>query len=244
VSAEPSPLVLLHDDGALVAVDKPAGEPVVAARGEPPDACLQKRLERQIGRRVWVVHRIDRDASGVVLFALDADAHRAASVAFERRRVRKVYRAVVAGALQPPAATLDLPLHAARKGKTRPALPGEAGAQNAVTGYETLRSWRLGSASVSLVEALPLTGRHHQVRVHLRAASAPILFDPLYARGLTPAELADAPCARLALHALRLELQAGEASPSTLAIEAPLASDIAALCEWLDARAASGSGVR
>jgi hypothetical protein len=151
------PLVLLHDDGALVAVDKPAGEPVVAARGEPASACLQKRLERQIERRVWVVHRIDRDASGVVLFALDADAHRAASMAFERRRVRKVYRAVVAGALQPPSATLDLPLHAARKGKTRPALPGEAGAQNAVTDYETLRSWRLGPANVSLVEARPLT---------------------------------------------------------------------------------------
>jgi RluA family pseudouridine synthase len=240
---ERPPLVLLHDDGALVAVDKPAGEPVVAARGEPASACLQKRLERQIERRVWVVHRIDRDASGVVLFALDADAHRAASMAFERRRVRKVYRAVVAGALQPPSATLDLPLHAARKGKTRPALPGEAGAQNAVTDYETLRSWRLGPANVSLVEARPLTGRHHQIRVHLRAAAAPILFDPLYARGLTPAALADAPCARLALHALRLELPAGD-PPRTLAVEAPLASDIAALCEWLDARTASGSGVR
>ena len=78
--------MVLHDDGALVAVDKPAGEPVIAARGGPPEACLQKRLERQLGRRIYVVHRIDRDASGVVLFAQDAASHRAASLAFEHRR--------------------------------------------------------------------------------------------------------------------------------------------------------------
>jgi RluA family pseudouridine synthase len=242
VPEDRAPLIRLHDDGGLVAVDKPAGEPVVAARGEPPEACVQKRLERQLGRRVWVVHRIDRDASGVVLFALDADAHRAASLAFERRRVRKLYRAFVAGALQPPAARLDLPLHAARKGKTRPALPGEAGAQNAVTDYETLRQWLLEGAGVTLVEARPETGRHHQIRVHLRSAGAPILFDPLYARGHTPKELADAPCSRLALHALRLELPSADGS-RTLAIEAPLAPDLAALCDWLDAHAATEAHV-
>ena len=92
-------IAILHDDGALVAVAKPPGEPVIAARGEPPDACLQKRLERQLGRRVYVVHRIDKDASGAVLFALDAEAHRAASLAFEHRRVKKRYLAFTAGEL-------------------------------------------------------------------------------------------------------------------------------------------------
>ena len=99
---------------------KPPGEPVIAARGEPASDCLQKRLERQLGRRIYVVHRIDKDASGVVLFALDATAHRAASLAFEHRGVEKEYLAFVAGALTPGDGRLDVPLHSARRGKTRP----------------------------------------------------------------------------------------------------------------------------
>lgn len=234
------PLLLLHDDGRLVAVDKPSGEPVIAARGEPPEACVQKRLERQLGRRVYVVHRIDRDASGVVLFALDAAAHREASLAFEHREVDKLYLALVAGALAPPDGRLELPLHAARKGKTRPARPGEPGAQSALTDYATRARWTLGGETVSLVEARPRTGRHHQIRVHLRAAGAPILFDPLYARGRMPAALAEAPCARLALHALRIELPSTE--PGTrVAVEASLAPDLAALQAFLADAAAPRS---
>jgi len=234
-----SPLVLLHDDGALVAVAKPPGEPVIAARGEPPEACVQKRLERQLGRRVYVVHRIDRDASGVVLFALDAEAHRAASLAFEHRRVRKLYLAWVAGGLAPASGRFEMPLHVARKGKTRPALPGEPGSQAAATDYATSRRFEFeGGGCVSLVEARPHTGRHHQIRVHLRAAGAPILFDPLYGRGLMPAGLALAPCSRLALHALRLELPA-EDGDGAVSIEAPLAPDLEALQAWLEPRAAA-----
>jgi RluA family pseudouridine synthase len=239
VSASPAALTLLHHDGALVAVDKPAGEPVIAARGEPPEACVQNRLERQLGRRVYVVHRIDKDASGVVLFALDAAAHRAVSLAFEHRKVEKAYLAFVAGTLTPEAGRLDVPLHAARRGKTRPAVPGEAGAQAAVTDYATRRSWRLGDSRASLVEARPHTGRHHQLRVHLRSAGAPILFDPLYGRGRMPDALAGAPCARLALHAERLELQTEHAG--RIAVTAPLAPDLEALSAWLDARAEGDS---
>jgi len=235
-----SAIVILHDDGALVAVAKPSGEPVIAARGEPPEACLQKRLERQLGRRVYVVHRIDKDASGVVVFALDADAHRAASLAFEHRDVRKHYLAYAAGELSPAAGRLDVPLHAARKGKTRPARPGEPGAQAAVTDYATSRRFRLSDeALVSLVEVRPQQGRHHQIRVHLRAAGTPILFDPLYGRGLMPSALAGAPCSRLALHALRLELPSTDGS-RTLTIEAPLEPDLDALAGWLDTHAHAG----
>lgn len=234
-----SPLVLLHDDGALVAVAKPPGEPVIAARGEPPEACVQKRLERQIGRRVYVVHRIDKDASGVILFALDAEAHRAASLDFEHRRVVKHYLAFVAGEVSPASGRLDTPLHAARKGKTRPARPGEPGARAAVTDYATTRRFALrGGGSVSLLEARPHTGRRHQIRVHLRAAGAPILFDPLYGRGLMPEALASAPCSRLALHALRLELPARDGA-AAVAIEAPLAPDLEELQAWLEELAAA-----
>jgi 23S rRNA-/tRNA-specific pseudouridylate synthase len=242
----PAPLVLRHEDDDIVAVEKPSGEPVIPTRdGSAPD-CVQRRLERQLGRRLWVVHRIDKDASGVVIFALHAEAHRALSLAFEHRLVSKAYTAFVAGAIEPPRGRLDAPLHSARKGKTRPARPGEPGAQAATTEYATVRRWTLASSSrgapvasgaagvVSLLEAHPHTGRHHQLRVHFRAAGAPILFDPLYGRGLMPGALAGAPCARLALHALRIDLPAlrGE---GRVVIEAPLAPDLRALAEWLDA---------
>ncbi len=225
-------VVLLHQDEDVVAADKPSGEPMIAARGEPKEACLQKRLERQLAERLYVVHRIDRDASGVVLFARNAQAHRSLSLSFEHRQVRKVYWAFVSGVLSPRHGCLDLPLHAARKGKTRPARPGERGQQAAATDYETRHVWRLGGETVSLVEACPQSGRHHQIRVHLRSAEAPILFDPLYGRGHTPDALAAAPCARLALHARSIEVPAPQGG--RLVVESPLAADLAALRAWLD----------
>lgn len=227
---------LLHQDEDVVAVDKPAGEPVIAARGQPPEACLQKRLERQLGQRLFVVHRIDRDASGVVLFARHARAHRTLNLAFEQRQVQKLYWAFVSGSLAPACGKLDVPLHAARKGKTRPARPGERGQQAALTEYSTLQTWRLGGETVSLVEARPLTGRHHQIRVHLRSAGAAIVCDPLYGKGLTPAALASAPCARLALHARRLELPQPRGG-GRLIVESALAPELEALRLWLEAHA-------
>jgi RluA family pseudouridine synthase len=228
------PLALLHEDHDLVAVAKPAGEPVIAARGEPRSLCLQKRLESRLHRRLWVLHRIDRDASGVVLFALNADAHRALSLAFEHRQVVKSYFAFVAGSVEPPRGRIEVPLHPARKGKTRPARPGEPGAQAAVTEYATRKRWSLGEGWVALLEVRPVTGRHHQIRVHLRAAGVPILFDPLYGRGLLPEALAAAPCTRLALHARRIDVP-GPRGGGRVVVEAPLAPDLAALSRWLDA---------
>ena len=239
------PLALLHEDHDLVAVAKPAGEPVIAARGEPRSLCLQKRLESRLRRRLWVVHRIDRDASGVVLFALNADAHRALSLAFEHREVAKTYTAFVAGSVEPPRGRIEVPLHDARKGKTRPARPGEPGAQPSTTEYATRKRWPViprdsrppgpeGSAEVvSLLDVHPLTGRHHQVRVHLRSAGTPILFDPLYGRGLMPEVLTGAPCARLALHARKIDVPAPRGG-GRVVVEAPFPADLAALVEWLD----------
>jgi RluA family pseudouridine synthase len=234
--SELPPLVPLYEEEGLLAIAKPPGEPVIPARDGSARDCVQRRLERQLGRRLWVVHRIDRDASGVVVFAKDAATHRRLSQAFEKRQVAKTYDAVVAGALAPPEGRLDVPLHAARKGKTRPARPGEPGAQAALTEYETLRRWQLDGHDLAHVEARPSTGRHHQIRVHLRFAGAPILFDPLYARGLLPAALAGAPCRRLALHARQLDLPA-TAGDGRLVVDCPLAPDLQALLAWLDATA-------
>jgi RluA family pseudouridine synthase len=233
--SEGAGLVVLHEDRDVVAVDKPAGLPVIPARSEDAAACLQHRLERQIGRRLWVVHRIDRDASGVVLFARNAEAHRALSLAFENRLMHKSYVAIVAGRLSPLAGRIEAALHAARKGKTRPAQPGEPGAQAAATDYATDRTWTIAGEDVTRVTARPLTGRHHQIRVHLRFAGAPILFDPLYGRGFGPKDLASSPASRLALHAARVDAPA-PSSDGRLVVECPLPPDLAALVEWLDAR--------
>jgi tRNA pseudouridine32 synthase/23S rRNA pseudouridine746 synthase len=229
----PPPLPLVHDDDDLVAVCKPSGEPVIAERGGGPEACLRGRLESQLGRRLWVVHRIDRDASGLVVFARHADAHRALSLAFENREVEKTYVALTGGEIAKEHGTIDVPLHSARKGKSRPARPGEPGRREATTDYAVERSWRREGAVVSLLVVRPRTGRHHQIRVHLRSIGAPLLFDPLYGRGLLPPGLDGAPCDRLALHAHRLELPE-PGSGRRLALEAPLTKDLQQLQTWLE----------
>jgi tRNA pseudouridine32 synthase/23S rRNA pseudouridine746 synthase len=232
--AEPDPIPVLYEDDAVLAVAKASGEPVVPARGEAPDACLHRRLEALRGERLWVVHRIDRDASGVVVFARNAAAHRALSLAFERREAEKLYQAFTAGAPAAPRGRSAVALHAARRGKARPASPDEPGARAATTDYAVRRRWMRDAATVAALELRPLTGRHHQIRVHLRAAGTPILFDALYGRGTGSGPLEGAPCRRLALHAQRLALPAPDGR-GRLVVEAAPAPDLVALEAWLDA---------
>ena len=218
---------VLHEDAELVAVAKPAGVAVIPARGEPPEACLQHVVAAARGERLWVVHRIDKDTSGVVVFARTAAAHRMLNIAFEERQVTKGYVAFAAGALE-GVARIDVPLHEARKGKSRPAEPDEPGAKHAVTELAIERRWTRDGAVVSKVRCRPITGRHHQLRVHLRWAGAPILHDPLYGKDTLRGPLAAAPCPRLALHAAELTVPGGRT------FLAPLPDDLVALERWLE----------
>ncbi len=231
---------VLYEDRDVLAVAKPAGVVVIPARHEEASLSLRKRLEEARGEALWVVHRIDRDTSGVVLFARNAAAHRALSLAFEGRRVAKTYLALTRGALTPPEGTLDVALHPARKGKMRPALAGEPGALEAVTDYLLRESWRTAVGDVSLVELRPRTGRQHQLRVHLRAVGAPLLVDPLYGRAqrVTARELGldvDVAVERLTLHALAIEAPRPDGG-GVLRLEAPLEADLAALVAALRAK--------
>ena len=131
---EPRPVILHHGDDH-VDVSKPAGLAVIPERGGTPEASLRRRLEGQLDRRLWVVHRIARDASGLVVFAGNAESHRVLSLAFERRQVDKMYVAFAAGELAPDRGRIDVALHAARKGKARPARPDEPGRREAATEY-------------------------------------------------------------------------------------------------------------
>ncbi|HVK76507.1 MAG TPA: RluA family pseudouridine synthase [Kofleriaceae bacterium] len=230
-SAPPIATVLFEDD-ELVAVAKPAGVTVIPGRDEPPEASLRHRLEAARGEPLWVAHRIDKETSGLVVLARTAAAHRWLNDRFAARQVRKRYLAFAAGDL-PGERTVDLALVEARRGKARPAGPGEAG-KPAVTHLRALQRWRRGDLAVTLCEARPVTGRHHQIRVHLRSLEAPIVFDPQYGKRTLRGDFDGAPCGRLALHAEALELTRPDGQP--LALTAPWPDDLLALRAWLDAQ--------
>lgn len=225
---------IIHVDDEVVVVDKPPGLPVVPASGAAPGACVRKRLEASLGSRLWVVHRLDRDTSGVLVLARTADAHRRLCAAFERRLVRKTYLAFTHGWPSPRDGRIDTPLHLARRGKVRPARPGEPGALESVTRYVVRKRWAKDGEGIAMIEARPETGRHHQIRAHLRSIGTPILFDPVYGRRAADARVQDAPARRLALHASRLFLPKGVASDSARTYDAPLEADLVALLHRLD----------
>ena len=233
---EALPIETLFEDAALIAVQKPAGVTVIPARNEPPETCLAKQLEASRRERLWVVHRIDRDTSGVVLFARTAEAHRKLSMAFEGRDVQKRYVAFTRGVPTPHEGSIDLPLHTARKGRMRPALPGESEALPSLSDYRVLIHRESAIGPVALVEVRPKTGRQHQIRVHLRAKEAPLLVDPLYgkceqiaAEGLGTGSPA---MSRLTLHARGITFR-HPTDGHDVTIDAPLPSDLAALETWL-----------
>jgi tRNA pseudouridine32 synthase / 23S rRNA pseudouridine746 synthase len=218
-------LPLLWRGAGLLAVDKAPGALVVPGRRKEGAPSLRKQLEESLGQPVWVVHRLDRETSGVLLFALDAASHRAASLAFERGLVRKTYLALVAPPLEKPL-LVEAALAPARRNRMRLARDGEAG-KAARTRLTPLESY----AQAGLVEAEPLTGRTHQIRLHLQVAGSPLLVDSQYGRpgavtkvflgGTGPGVV----LSRTPLHAARLVFEGGDGLPA-LDIKAPLPADM------------------
>lgn len=228
-------LTLLTPVGAkgLVAVDKPAGMLVIPGRAgeETEGVCVRDALTKQLGRPVMVVHRIDRDTSGVLVLALDPDSHRQASMAFEHGEVKKRYLALVQGVVRGPL-DIDLPLMEARKRKMKVALEGMPGKESRtlVRPVETF-------AKATLVECEPLTGRQHQIRVHLMAKGHPLLVDHQYGRRepLLEKDLGGQGdvivLGRTPLHASTVEL-----ASLGFRAEAPLPADMLAAIDWLRRR--------
>jgi len=224
VTAAPPPV--LHQDAALLVIDKPPGRLVIPGR-DGAEPSLRAELEARHGP-LWVVHRLDRGTSGVLVFARTAAAHRALNLQFERGEPRKTYLALVVG-LPPAELRVAAPIAAARKGRMKTVAPGDPRGKPAVTAFRLVEGFPAGPTrgAFALVEALPETGRTHQIRVHLRAAGHPLAFDPDYGEAEPLKDAAGAVVlARTPLHAARLELVHPDGGPLSLA--APLPADLAA----------------
>lgn len=173
-----APLRVIHADHAILVIDKPAGLLTVPGRGEDLADCLIARVQR-VHPEALLVHRLDRDTSGVILFALTRHAQRVLSAQFEARKTRKAYRARLWGHLEPKEGRVDLPLVVDWPNRPRQHVNHETG-KPAVTDWKVLGHDPDGTTRVRL---FPLTGRSHQLRVHMQALGHPILGDPLYATG-------------------------------------------------------------
>jgi len=172
-----SPLDVIHEDHELLVVNKPSGLLSVPGRGEHLADCLLKRVQDAFPQAL-LVHRLDRDTSGLIAFALSPYAQRHLSRQFEERKVKKTYVARVWGRLEPKVGTVDLPLIVDWPNRPRQMLDHENG-KPAVTDWRVLKA----SDTESRVRLMPKTGRSHQLRVHMLALGHPILGDPFYADG-------------------------------------------------------------
>lgn len=187
-------ITVLHADAALLVLDKPAGLLSVPGRGEAGRDNLASRVQAHCADAL-IVHRLDMGTSGLMLMARGIDAQRALSSAFEHRRVAKRYVAVVEGAVDGDAGEIDAPMRVDWPNRPRQIVDAEHG-RPAQTRWRVLargHGW-------TRLELEPITGRSHQLRVHLRHIGHPIRGDELYAP-----EPLGAP--RLLLHATTLRLQ-------------------------------------
>lgn len=171
------PLVVLHDDHQVVLVDKPAGLLSVPGKGELLTDCLLARVQA-VFPQALLVHRLDRDTSGVMIFALTPHAQRHLGLQFEKRMTKKTYIARVWGEVSAPSGTVDLPLIVDWPNRPRQMVDHENG-RAAVTDWKRLKRG-VGETRMRL---MPKTGRSHQLRVHMLSLGHPILGDPFYAEG-------------------------------------------------------------
>jgi len=231
---------ILYEDNELVIVNKPAGLLVIPDRFNSALPSLNKILGDKLGQQVWVVHRLDRDTSGVICFAKSEESHKYLSKLFMERDVAKYYQGLVNGRVVPEEDRIEKAIveHPHVKGKMVVAKRGKA----SITDYKVLEQWAL----YSLVEFRIHTGRTHQIRVHMQSIGHPIVCDELYGDGkpfflstikrkyrLSENEEAERPLLhRLALHAWKLEFKKEDGTE--IKAEAPLPKDMAACVKQLN----------
>jgi tRNA pseudouridine32 synthase/23S rRNA pseudouridine746 synthase len=217
---------IVYEDDDIVAVDKPEGMAAIPER-RPDGSSLFETLCAERGERLYIVHRIDKDTSGLIVFARNADTHRRLSRQFETRQVEKVYLALVHGVIAQDSGRIDKPLRQFGSGRVgvdlergKPSLTEFRVLQQLQPAAVARPSWPClmcpdqgqdalatpggviaPPPAFTLVEARPRTGRRHQIRVHLYSIGHPIIGDPLYGH-----KAQQQPYRRVMLHAFGLTL--------------------------------------
>jgi RluA family pseudouridine synthase len=212
---------ILFEDQHLLVVDKPAGLPVLPDGWEQEAPYLVKMLEDKYGK-LFIIHRLDKVTSGVMVFARDAETHRALNIQFEKHETQKVYHAIVEGNPRWEEKVTKFPLRVNAGHKHRTVVDDRNG-KPSETRFRVLKQYR----SSAWVEASPRTGRTHQIRVHASALGHPLVGDTLY--GAKESNL----IARPALHAYSLTFT-HPASNKRLMLQAKYPQDFATALKLLD----------
>ncbi len=186
---------IIHEDQYLIVLDKPAGLPVLPDGWEKDSPYLVKMLEEQYGK-IFIVHRLDKITSGVMVFARDAETHRALNMQFEKHEAEKIYHAIVEGNPKWEEKVAKHPLRVNVGHKHRTVVDNRNG-KPSETRFKLLEQYQ----AQAWIEASPMTGRTHQIRVHASALGHPLLGDVLY--GASETNL----IARPALHAYSLTIE-------------------------------------
>ena len=191
-----SPIRIIFEDDAIVVVDKPPNLLTTPGRGPDKQDCLYSRLLLKYPN-LRVVHRLDMATSGLVIFALSHQAQVAMGKLFEQRLIHKTYIAIVSGRLERQAGEVDLPLICDWENRPIQKVCHQTG-KSAQTQYRVLKYDQVGGST--RVQLEPLTGRSHQLRVHMLSLGHPIVGDALYHSGYSQGEPS-----RLLLHAHKVE---------------------------------------
>jgi RluA family pseudouridine synthase len=213
---------ILREDQYLLVVDKPAGLSVLPDGWEPGAPYLAKMLEEKYGK-IFIIHRLDKVTSGVIVFARDEETHRALNIQFEKHEVQKVYHALVEGNPKWEQKITKLPLRV-NVGRKHRTVVDERNGKPSETSFRVLKRYQ----SAAWVEASPMTGRTHQIRVHASVLGHPLLGDTLY--GAQKSNM----IARPALHAYSLTFT-HPSSNEPVAFTAARPQDFAIALERLDA---------
>lgn len=232
---------IIFEDGHLLVIDKPSGLAVHGEGYDPSGTLVEWFLrhvpeaqgvgEPRIGsdgkeiERSGIVHRLDKDTSGVIVLAKDQETFGYLKKQFKDRLVKKEYRALVYGQMNERWGTIDRPIgRSARDWKLRSAERGARGKlREAVTDWENMISGEYKGESFSCLKLKPKTGRTHQIRVHLKSISRPIVADKLYATSKYE-DSNNLGLSRLALHSFRLSLIMPSGAEQTF--EAPIPVDM------------------
>lgn len=167
------PLEIIYEDEHIVAINKPSGLLTIPDRYNPNLPCLANLLREKYSE-ILVVHRLDKDTSGVMLFAKTAEAHRHLSLQFQNQEVVKIYNAMVNGIVPKDEISIDIPLiqNPGREGGVLPSIRGK----ESLSILKVIKRFR----SATLVEVNLVTGRQHQLRAHVASIGHPLLVDELY----------------------------------------------------------------